>query len=310
MKNFTSDSYVLGFLSYLGDGKYCTGNPIVIKPQGMPEFIFDYISRQVEDFCVEVGQDCLVLDKGLFFGPFKNAVDNMPAESMWRFVAGAFDKENDAVRVNHEKKEVFIFRSKNSMLESAIARLCDVHFSVESLVFKFSGSNYIDFICKMSESAHDLTYASRQFNTNLVIKFAKCHDDAVIPYKKRPSDSGYDVVVIEKLKETDLGVQYWRTGIKCEMPAGWYMDMVPRSSLSKKGFTITNCVGIIDQSYKGEIVVVVHKTSNHKGEISPGDRIAQLIPRETTHFKTIVVEESELIQTERQEKGFGSSGTK
>lgn len=302
--------YVLGLLSYLGDGKYCTGNPIVIRPANMPEVLFDLVSSELEDYCLEIGQDCLVVNKDKFFQDLDKYNSLIDEKNIWQYIAGAFDKQDQTILINWDKKEVLVFKSKNPLLESAIARLCNVSFEDEQLVYRFNLSNYVDFVCNMAEAAPQCSFAKKQINSGLVIKFAKCHEDAIIPYKKRPSDSGYDVVVINKLKTTALGVEYWRTGIKCEMPAGWYMDLVPRSSLSKKGYTVTNCVGIIDQSYKGEIVVVVHKTRNHTIEIQPGDRIAQLIPRKTTHFQVVEVSEEEFVATERQAKGFGSSGDK
>lgn len=302
--------YTLGFLSFLGDGKYCNGNPIVVKPADMPEGVFDAVCMELEGYCVEEGKDCFVLDKDKFFSAASSSYAVLDGNGFWSYAAGAFDRQDQTMVVHWDREEILVFKSKNPMLESYIARFCPVSFVDDGLVYRFKASNFIDFLCQMSANAPGATPSGLVQNPQLVLKFAKCHKDAVIPFKKRPSDSGYDVVVVEKLKETQLGVQYWHTGIKCETPAGWYLDMVPRSSLSKKGYTITNCVGIIDQSYKGEIVVVVHKTRDHTIEIEPGDRIAQLIPRETKHFRVIEIKESDLIATERQEKGFGSSGQK
>ena len=83
--------------------------------------------------------------------------------------------------------------------------------------------------------------------------------------------------------------------------------VVPRSGLgSKHGIVLGNLVGLIDSDYQGELMVPAWNRSSNDFEINPGDRIAQMIIVPVVQAKFNVVEDFE--ETERGEKGFGSSG--
>jgi dUTP pyrophosphatase len=94
----------------------------------------------------------------------------------------------------------------------------------------------------------------------LKLRVKKCDPDAVIPTKAHPSDTGYDLTLIRVSKDMSRGGQtiiMFDTGIAVCPPDGYYTEVVPRSSLSKTGYMLANSVGIIDQSYRGSIKVVL-----------------------------------------------------
>ena len=83
--------------------------------------------------------------------------------------------------------------------------------------------------------------------------------------------------------------------------------VVPRSGLgSKHGIVLGNLVGLIDSDYQGELMVPAWNRSNEEFEISPGDRIAQMIivPVVQANFKIV----ESFKESLRGTKGFGSSG--
>jgi dUTP pyrophosphatase len=83
--------------------------------------------------------------------------------------------------------------------------------------------------------------------------------------------------------------------------------VIPRSGLgSKHGIVLGNLVGLIDSDYQGELMVPAWNRSSNDFVINPGDRIAQMIIVPVVQAKFNVVEDFE--ETERGEKGFGSSG--
>jgi dUTP pyrophosphatase len=83
--------------------------------------------------------------------------------------------------------------------------------------------------------------------------------------------------------------------------------VVPRSGLgSKKGIVLGNLVGLIDSDYQGELMVPAWNRSDKDFEINPGDRIAQMIIVPVVQAKFKIVENFK--ESERGEKGFGSSG--
>lgn len=97
------------------------------------------------------------------------------------------------------------------------------------------------------------------------------------------------------------------TGLKIELEHGYEAQVRPRSGLSiKHGITLINCVGTIDEDYRGEVCVPVVNLSNETYSIQPDERIAQMIIArvEQAEIKVAV----ELTETSRGEGGFGSTG--
>lgn len=152
-----------------------------------------------------------------------------------------------------------------------------------------------------------LLYDDRTRASNMMFKWARTDPAAVAPAKNRPSDTGYDLTVISKIKEVD-NVCYYDTGIKVEPPVGYYFDVVGRSSISKTGWMLANNIGIIDASYRGTIIIALVRVRDDAEEISLPMRIAQMIPRRVFYMENVEVDESELTDTVRGEGGFGSSG--
>lgn len=111
------------------------------------------------------------------------------------------------------------------------------------------------------------------------------------------------------------------TGVFLELPPGWEAVVRPRSGLAAEhGITVVNSPGTIDTGYRGEITILLTKMqamsvsngyttiSNSPFIVNDGDRIAQLAIREVP---TVTVEfVDELSETDRGDKGFGSTGTR
>ena len=88
---------------------------------------------------------------------------------------------------------------------------------------------------------------------------------------------------------------------------GYEAQIRPRSGLSiKHGITLINCVGTIDEDYRGEVCIPVVNLSNETYTIMPDERIAQMVIAkvEQAEIKVAVA----LTATARGEGGFGSTG--
>lgn len=97
------------------------------------------------------------------------------------------------------------------------------------------------------------------------------------------------------------------TGLYVEIPEGYCMKIYARSSLAHKlGLTPSNCVGVIDSDYRGQIRVSLENKGRISQIIKPGDRIAQLILEKVERVIWDPVDE--LSETERGRGGFGSTG--
>lgn len=99
------------------------------------------------------------------------------------------------------------------------------------------------------------------------------------------------------------------TGLYIEIPPGYEGQVRPRSGLAlKHGIGCPNSPGTIDADYRGELGVILINLSKEDFIVNDGERIAQLI---IAKHETVTWEEVEnLTDTERGEKGYGSSGIK
>lgn len=99
------------------------------------------------------------------------------------------------------------------------------------------------------------------------------------------------------------------TGLFIEIPAGYEVQVRPRSGLAaKKGITVLNAPGTIDADYRGEVCVILVNLSNADFVIEKGERIAQLVLAKHERIDWEPV--NELASSERGEGGFGSTGVK
>lgn len=98
------------------------------------------------------------------------------------------------------------------------------------------------------------------------------------------------------------------TGIKIELEHGFEAQIRPRSGISiTHGISLVNCVGTIDEDYRGEVCVPVINLSAEEYTIMPNERIAQMIIARVEKAKIEVVQS--LGQTLRSAGGFGSTGS-
>ena len=97
------------------------------------------------------------------------------------------------------------------------------------------------------------------------------------------------------------------TGLFVELPAGFEMQVRPRSGLAAKfGLTVLNAPGTIDADYRGEVKVILANLSGEEFTINDGERIAQLVV--ARHEQVEWEQAEELSDTTRGAGGFGSTG--
>lgn len=171
------------------------------------------------------------------------------------------------------------------------------------------------------------------------VNIKKMHPDAVMPSYAKPGDAGMDLTAVS-MKIDEYGNICYGTGLAFEIPEGYVGLVFPRSSNCKKGVILTNCVGVIDSGYRGEVSFkfrplieaanefACEKIKKDYKERCPsfdenqeiyflrypgnattfkvGDRIGQIIimPYPQIEFEEV----EELSETERGAKGYGSTG--
>ena len=147
------------------------------------------------------------------------------------------------------------------------------------------------------------------------VRIKKLHPNAVIPTYAKDGDAGMDLTAVTKSYDRDGNIVYG-TGLAFEIPKGYVGLVFPRSSISNLDITMSNCVGVIDSGYRGEVTAKFKPAMLFNREQRPiilnnriynvGERIAQLII--IPYPQITFVEADELSETERGAGGYGSSG--
>ena len=130
-----------------------------------------------------------------------------------------------------------------------------------------------------------------------------------LPHYATEQSAGMDLsAAIDKLLIIKAGeIQTVPTGIAIALPSGMEAQIRPRSGLAARhGITILNSPGTIDADYRGEIKAILINHSAEDFTITRGMRIAQIVIAKYEH--AILKETGSLDETQRGEKGFGSTG--
>ena len=142
-----------------------------------------------------------------------------------------------------------------------------------------------------------------------VLKIEKLPHNQILPEYKTEGAAGMDLcaAISEPLELKPLERTLIPTGLKIDLEHGYEAQIRPRSGMSiKHGITLINCVGTIDEDYRGEVCVPVVNISNETYTIQPQERIAQMVISKYEQAKIEVV--TKLTETIRGEGGFGSTG--
>ena len=143
-------------------------------------------------------------------------------------------------------------------------------------------------------------------NNSLVVKVKRLSDNAVIPSYSKVGDAGMDLTITREIENTSFSVSYG-FGISMEIPKNFVGLVFPRSSVRNQDLILSNCVGVIDSGYRGEIQATFKKTNGLDSiKYKIGDRGAQIII--LPYPQVEMVESDVLSDTERGTGGFGSTG--
>lgn len=150
----------------------------------------------------------------------------------------------------------------------------------------------------------------------MILNFSKVRSDVIIPTRANPSDAGLDFYycpegnesIILRSGETAL----FETGIRMEIPHGYYLEIKNRSGNAyKRQLLVGACV--VDSGYSGEIFVNLHNVGQSIQHVTPGMKIAQGVLLQSAHIRLNEVEESDLYRdnitiSSRGDGALGSTG--
>jgi dUTP pyrophosphatase len=231
----------------------------------------------------------------------------------WHFLRGLFDIHGGVEW--SEDDGLFCYFSFLIQQQSSTANFINIP-TMGGDFMEYSGTNAEDLLHQLYKDAN--WYAGDNFQSYMTLlrsqirryrqvptfTYELTHKDAMPPTKNHASDAGYDLRLVEKIKEEN-GVHYYTTGVRVKPPHGCYFELFGRSSIGKSGHMLQNCVGVIDASYRGEIIVGLVKTRQNTPDLELPIKLVQLVLRESIHALPV---EGKVNQTSRGDKGFGSSG--
>lgn len=142
------------------------------------------------------------------------------------------------------------------------------------------------------------------------LRFRILTPGASAPSRAHPGDAGLDLRAVEARSIGPGERAMVPTGIAVEIPPGHAGLVLPRSGLAARhGIALVNAPGLIDSGYRGELRVLLLNTDRDAAfEVSPGDRIAQLLVTPFAGVEPVLVDALG-GHDGRGEGGFGSSGT-
>ena len=141
----------------------------------------------------------------------------------------------------------------------------------------------------------------------MTVKFRRIDPSAELPTYAHPGDAGMDLCSVQSLVIPPGGRALVPTGLAMALPSGYEAQVRPRSGLAlKRGVTVLNTPGTIDEGYRGEVGVILANFGNTDFVVEKGDRIAQMVIAPVTRAE--IVEVSQVDETDRGTGGFGSTG--
>lgn len=142
------------------------------------------------------------------------------------------------------------------------------------------------------------------------LKVKKVHQDARLPSYAHEGDAGLDIYTIESYTLQPGERKTFRTGISYELEPGYVSLIWDKSGLASK-HGIKTMGGVIEYTYRGELMVVLLNTSDVEYTIEKGDKIAQMLIQPIITANVEELKESDtLSESARGTNAFGSSGKK
>lgn len=137
------------------------------------------------------------------------------------------------------------------------------------------------------------------------LNIKKLRADAIVPSYSYEHDAGLDLCIVEDATLPAGGYAYLPTGIAIELPHGCVGLVWDKSSMAKRG--LKGMGGVIDEGFRGEVMVCLANLTDEPQILTKGQKIAQLLVQKV---ERVTVQETDgLSETQRGVNGWGSSGS-
>ena len=210
----------------------------------------------------------------------------------------------EKVKMEKEELEGYVNKLKEMELSLMSDETFDVNFiqELDNVLGKLASDVEKQVTPKMPNFPTNFGFV----NEGVMVKVKKLDPNAVIPSYSKIGDAGMDLTITREIENTSFSVSYG-FGIAMEIPKGFVGLVFPRSSVRNQDLILSNCVGVIDSGYRGEIQATFKKTQGLDSlKYKVGERGAQIII--LPYPQVFMTEVPELSESDRGEGGFGSTG--
>jgi len=142
---------------------------------------------------------------------------------------------------------------------------------------------------------------------DVVLKFLKLSKKAELPEYAFATDAGFDLKAIEDVTFFPLEQKEVKTGIAIEIPPGYVGIVRDRAGIVQK-MNVHTIAGTFDSGFRGEVSIMLVNMNDKTVEVEKGMRVAQIVLVPVVKAK--IIEVKKLSDSERKDKGFGSTGMK
>lgn len=147
-------------------------------------------------------------------------------------------------------------------------------------------------------------------DTKVIWGIHRCEEGVILP-QITEGNAGVDLRVLtggEPVVIPAGDTHVFKTGIKMDIPEGYYVEVVVRSSVGiKKKLRLMNTVAVLDNNWKGETLIGLHNFGLEPVTVENNERVCQMLLKKDEARNVKIVEVSDVGQSNRGEAGIGST---
>ena len=267
------------------------------------------IKSILSNICVNIDTNIIYIGNNKLLKLIKTTIknfSNFSDECKKGFIRGLYESNNETLIISEGIKEIFD-NIKDFILNDIKYEIIKNDKNEDVISFINNKNKFLKSIYYSNNNITLLENIYNELNNKPSIKVYKTDKDAVIPSKAFEEDAGYDLTIIKKIKDFNSKTTLYDTCIKIEIDEGYYTEIVPRSSISKFGYILANNIGIIDNHYRGNLMIALTKIADDAPDIELPFKCCQLIVRKQIYSDLYEITDDNLSSTLRNDGGFGST---
>ena len=170
--------------------------------------------------------------------------------------------------------------------------------------------NYQAIIEEFGVDIDELERDMEKYEQKMNVNYSFSREDSVEPQYAYPTDSGFDLYSTEEIIIPSFGRSLVPTGLHIDIPEHYELQVRSKSGLAlKQGIMVLNSPGTVDNGYTGEVKGIIFNTNNHPVTITKGMKFGQAVLCPVVNGGWVHLDQrEEVIDKERGDKGFGSTG--